>query len=285
MQPGPDPIAAPLREAPVDRRPGRPEHRWQLPPGAPRRRHEDDRGQAFAVTRPPPAATLRAYDLPQRNHPPKQPPQLLRHQPLPQIRHALLNEGPRHQKRRLRQLVRRAEGRDAEPSACVLDAQSVKTSANVPATGQGIDAGKKIAGRKRHIGVDTLGLLLAVWVTAASLSDNAGGIHLLSRIAQTHPRIAKAWADSGYRTKVIDHGATLGIDVEVVQRAPDTKGFTVIPRRWVVERTFGWLMHHRRLARDYETHPHRSEAMIHLAMIDLISRRLTRESTPNWRDT
>ncbi len=86
----------------------------------------------------------------------------------------------------LRRLVREAAGRDAEPSACVLDAQSVKTSANVPAAGQGIDAGKKIAGRKRHIGVDTLGLLLAVWVTAASVSDNVGGIHLLSHIAQAH---------------------------------------------------------------------------------------------------
>ncbi len=137
----------------------------------------------------------------------------------------------------------------------MLDAQSVKTSANVPAAGQGIDAGKKIAGRKRHIGVDTLGLLLAVWVTAASVSDNAGGIHLLSHIAKAHPRITKAWADTGYRTKAIDHG------------------------------TFGWLMNHRRLARDYETHPHRSEAMIRLAMIDLMSRRLTRESTPNWKDS
>lgn len=76
----------------------------------------------------------------------------------------------------LRQLVRMAEGWDTEPSACVLDARSVKTSANAPAVGQGIDAGKKIAGRRRHIGVDTLGLLLAVWVTAASVSDNAGGI-------------------------------------------------------------------------------------------------------------
>ncbi len=97
--------------------------------------------------------------------------------------------------------------------------------------------------------------------------------------------MTKAWADTGYRTKVIDHGARLGIDVEVVQRDPGAKGFKVIPRRWVVERTFGWLMHHRRLARDYETHPHRSEAIIHVAMIDLISRRLTSESTPNWRDT
>ncbi|MGW0902949.1 IS5 family transposase [Streptomyces sp. NPDC002853] len=184
----------------------------------------------------------------------------------------------------LRRLDREAEGRDAEPTACVLDTQSVKTSANVPAAGQGIDAGKKIAGRKRHIGVDTLGLLLAVWVTAASVSDNVGGMHLMSHIAATHPRVTKAWA--GYRTKAIDHGARLGIDVEVIQRAPRIQGFKVIPRRWVVERTFGWLMYHRRLARDYETHPpNRSEAIIHVAMIDLISRRLTRESTPNWRYT
>ncbi len=153
------------------------------------------------------------------------------------------------------------------------------------ATGQGIDAGKKIAGRKRHLGVDTLGLLPAVWVTAASVSDNVGGIHLLSRIAAAHPQVRKAWTDTGYRTKAIEHGARLGIDVEAVHRNPTTKGFKVIPRRWIVERTFGWLMHHRRLARDYETHPHRSEAMIRLAMIDVISRRLTRESTLNWRDT
>ncbi|MER5935547.1 transposase [Streptomyces sp. NPDC002054] len=74
-------------------------------------------------------------------------------------------------------------------------------------------------------------------------------------------------------------------DVEVTRRDPGEKGFKVIPRRWVVERTFGWLMNHRRLARDYETHPHRSEAMIRLAVIDLMSRRLTRESTPNWKDS
>ncbi|MFE8968269.1 IS5 family transposase [Streptomyces albogriseolus] len=184
----------------------------------------------------------------------------------------------------LRRLVREAEGRDAEPTACILDAQSIKTSANVPAAGQGIDAGKKIAGRKRHIGVDTLGLLLAVLVTAASVSDNAGGIHVLSNIASDHPRITKAWVDTGYRTEVVERGATLGIDVEVTRHDPAQKGFKVIPRRWVVERTFGWLMRHRRLARDYETHPHRSEAMIQVAMVDLISRRLTRESTPNWRD-
>jgi len=185
----------------------------------------------------------------------------------------------------LRSLVREHGGRDPEPSACVLDAQSVKTSANVPAAGQGIDAGKKIAGRKRHIAVDTLGLLLAVHVTAASVSDNAGGIHLLSRIAVTCSRVTKAWADTGYRTRVVEHGARLGINVDVVRRDPAQKGFKVLPRRWIVERTFGWLMQHRRLARDYETHPHRSEAMIQLAMINLMTRRLTHENTPNWRGT
>ncbi|MZE55275.1 transposase, partial [Streptomyces sp. SID5770] len=118
---------------------------------------------------------------------------------------------------------------------------------------------------------DTLGLVLAVLVTAASISDNTGGIQVLSQISRAHPRVTKAWADTGYRTKVIDHDARLGIDVEVLRRDPAEKGFKAIPRRWVVERAFGWLMHHRRLARDYETHPHRSEAMIKLAMIDLIS--------------
>lgn len=124
---------------------------------------------------------------------------------------------------------------------------------------------------------------MAILVTAASVSDNAGSIHLLSNIAEGHPRVTKAWADTGYRTKVIDHGATLGIDVEVTRREPAQKGFKVIPRRWAVERTFGWLMHHRRLARDYETH--RSEAMIKVAMVDLMSQRLTHESTPNRRDS
>ncbi|MFF3616773.1 IS5 family transposase [Streptomyces sp. NPDC002580] len=184
----------------------------------------------------------------------------------------------------LRQLVRQAEGRSIEPSACVLDAQSVKTSANVPAAGWGIDAGKKIAGRKRHLGVDALGLLLAVRVTAASVFGNVGGIHPLSRIATSNPQVRKAWTDTGHRTGAIDHGARPGIDVEAVRRDPAVKGSKVIPRRRVVERTFGWLTHHRRPARDHETRPHRSEAMIRTAMIDLISRRLIRESALSWRD-
>jgi transposase len=96
-----------------------------------------------------------------------------------------------------------------------------------------------------------------------------------ARIATAHPHITKAWVDAGYRTTAIDHGARLGVDVHPVHRPPGTRGFTFIPRRWTIERSIGWLMHHRRLARDYETHPHRSEAVIHLAMIDLMARTYT----------
>ncbi|MGW9175602.1 IS5 family transposase [Streptomyces decoyicus] len=184
----------------------------------------------------------------------------------------------------LRELVRQQEGKSPEPSACVIDAQSVKTSTSVPAKSQGIDAGKKIVGRKRSIVTDTLGLLLAVLVTAAGVQDSAAGQTLLDQTAADHPGLRKVWVDGGYRKHFIEHAATIGIDLEIVQRTPGAKGFTPIPKRWAVEGTYGWLMLHRRLARDYETHPHRSEAMIHLAMTDLMARRLTGENTISWRD-
>ncbi|MER5466738.1 IS5 family transposase [Streptomyces sp. NPDC002668] len=181
----------------------------------------------------------------------------------------------------LRELVRRKEGRNTKPSACVIDAQSVKTSTSVPAASQGIDAGKKIVGRKRSIVTDTLGLLLAVLVTAAGVPDSVAGTRLLDQAAATHPTIRKAWVDGGYRKHFVEHAAALGIDMEITQRAPGTRGFTPIPKRWAVERTYGWLMLNRRLA---ETLPARSEAMIHLAMTDLMARRLTGEATVSWRD-
>ncbi|MBD2835229.1 IS5 family transposase [Streptomyces pratensis] len=183
----------------------------------------------------------------------------------------------------LRRQVRRQEGRDDEPTACVIASQSIKTSTNVPATGQGIDAGKKIVGRKRSIVIDTVGLLLGVLVTAASVQDSTAGRTLIERIAAEHPTIRKTWVDGGYRQHLVEHAATLGIDMHIVRRDTATRGFTVLPRRWTVERTLGWLMNHRRLARDYEAHPHRSEAMIHVAMINLMTRRLSAESTPTWR--
>jgi transposase len=186
---------------------------------------------------------------------------------------------------RLRGQLRVGAGRAELPTAAVIDSQSVKAADTVGAATSGFDGGKKIKGRKRHVAVDSNGWLLAVLVTAASVQDGPAGLQLLAKTAAAHPAISKAWADSAYRNAVIEHAATLGIDVEVVRRDPATRGFTALPRRWAVERTFGWLMHHRRLARDYEALPARSEAMIHLAMIDLMARRCTGESTPTWRGT
>ncbi|MGW6290307.1 IS5 family transposase [Streptomyces sp. NPDC055107] len=183
----------------------------------------------------------------------------------------------------LRRRVREDEGRSPEPTGFVIDAQSVKTSTNVPAREQGADVGKRIVGRKRSIIIDTTGLMLTVLVTAASIQDSVAGERLLDRLAADHPGLRKGWADRGYREYLVDHAARLGIDLEVVRRTPGTKGFKVLPRRWVVERTLGWLMHHRRLARDYEVLPTRSTAMIYIAMIALMTRRITHESTPTWR--
>jgi transposase len=136
-------------------------------------------------------------------------------------------------------LTRTKAGRATQPSACVIDTQSVKTSTNAPAATQGIDAGKKIVGRKRGIVTDTLGLLLAVIVTAASTSDNTIGINLLEQAKATHPALSKTWVDAGFKNRMIEHGATLGIDVEVVTKDPQVRGFSVVKRRWVVERNLG----------------------------------------------
>lgn len=184
----------------------------------------------------------------------------------------------------LRTKVRVHKGRAAEPTAAIIDSQSTKTSGNVPESDQGVDMGKRIKGRKRHIAVDTLGLLLVVLITAASIQDSAGGKMVLDHLSAAHPTVTKSWVDGGYNSGVVTHGAAKGIDVEVVRRDPETKGFKILPRRWVVERTLGWLILHRRLVRDYETLPERSQAMIHWAMIDNMSRTLTAENTQTWHD-
>jgi transposase len=180
---------------------------------------------------------------------------------------------------RVRTAARRAE----QPSAVAVDAQSVKTSGNVAESSQGIDAGKKTKGRKRHIAVDTLGLLLVVLVTAASVHDTVGGRVVLDELAVRYPRVVKAWVDGAYQRSAVRQGATHGIAVEVVSREPGRKGFTPLPMRWAAERTFGWLMLHRRLVRDYETLPERSRTMIFWSMLDNMTRRLTGESTQTWR--
>jgi transposase len=179
---------------------------------------------------------------------------------------------------RLRERVRQAAGRDREPTAGIIDAQSVKGAASVPAATRGFDGGKKVNGRKRHIVVDTLGLLLTVMVTAASVTDREAARTLLPRLRQRHWRIARVWADGGYTGPLVDFAhKVLQVALTVVKRSDDTSGFTVLPKRWLVERTFAWLMRSRRLARDYERRTDSAEAMIRWSMTMVMSRRLARQ--------
>lgn len=182
----------------------------------------------------------------------------------------------------LRGQVRIAAGRDPAPSAAVLDAQSIKSSEGGEA--RGFDAGKRTTGRKRHLVVDTLGLILVVMVTSASVQDRPGGRAILARLAAAFPSVALVWADGGYANSI--DSSLLGwaleklrLVIEIVRRSDDVKGFQVLPRRWVVERTFGWLVRSRRLARDYERLTANSEAMIKIAMIRLMAARLAGETT------
>jgi transposase len=184
----------------------------------------------------------------------------------------------------LRWQVRESRGRHEDPSAVVLDTQTVRASVNAPKDTTGLDPGKKSPGRKRGIATDVLGLLIAVVVVAANVHDNAIGTALLDKIAASAPTVTKAWVDAGFKNTVIEHGAALGIDVEVVQRDPQVKGFAPVPKRWVVEQTLGTLMLHRRLVRDYETLPASSASVIYWSMTDLMTRRLTSTATPTWRD-
>jgi putative transposase len=142
---------------------------------------------------------------------------------------------------------------------------------------RGYDAGKKIKGRKRHILVDTLGLLLGVVVTPASCPERDGAQQVLERVGGWFTRLRKLWVDGGYSGDnfaqwVRDHWPKL--EVEVVKRSDKVSGFAVLPRRWVVERTFGWLMRHRRLVRDYERTEASARSWVHLAMIRIQLRRL-----------
>ncbi|MEU2630876.1 IS5 family transposase [Kitasatospora sp. NPDC007106] len=180
---------------------------------------------------------------------------------------------------RLRDRVREAAGRDREPTAGIIDAQSVKGASSVPAASRGFDGGKNVNGRKRHIIVDTLGLLLTVMVTAASVTDREAAETLLERLRRRHRRITLVWADGGYTGRLVDLARdVLRVALTVIKRSGNTSGFTVLPKRWLVERTFAWLMRSRRLARDYETRTDSSEAMIRWSMSMVMSRRLARRA-------
>jgi transposase len=176
----------------------------------------------------------------------------------------------------LRRRVRRRAGRDPEPSAAIIDSQSVKGADTVGSDGRGYDAGKKINGRKRFVATDTLGLLLAVMVRPAGVQDRAGATTLLLGLYLTGS-CRVVFADQGFAGRLVAWARELlGIIVYIVAKPAGQRGFQVHPQRWVVERTLAWLMMHRRLVRDYERRPPTSEEMIRWAMISTLLRRVTR---------
>lgn len=167
---------------------------------------------------------------------------------------------------------RERAGREASPSAGVLDSQSVKAPA---AKERGFDGGKKITGRKRHIAVDTDGRLPMVNLTPADISDSAGAQKILDAMRARWPWMKHLFADSAYdRTKLMDKAAYLDFTVAIIRRLDAEPGFAALPRRRVVERTFAWMTRWRRLVRDYQRRIDVSKGMIHLAMASLLLRRV-----------
>jgi transposase len=172
---------------------------------------------------------------------------------------------------RLRGRLRARQGRKPEPSACIVDSQIVKCADTVGKATRGYHGGKKITGRGRHLAVDCEGWLLALVVTAASVSDKAGAKLLIIKLFNAFSTLRIMWADSGYEGAPLARWAKAiaAITVEVVRRtAPHS--FQVLRRRWVVERTFGWLMRYRRLVRDYERRTDHHEAMVYWATVFIL---------------
>jgi transposase len=188
----------------------------------------------------------------------------------------------------LRARLRLGAGRAEVPTAAVIDSQSVKAADTVGAATSGFDGGKKIKGRKRHLAVDVNGWLLAVLVTAASVQDRDGGHRLLALLRERFSTITLVWADGGYTGRLVTWAsAVLRLDLTVVKRSDAIGGFVVLPRRGVVERTFGWLSRHRRLVRDYERLPEHHEAMLWWATTMIMTRQLVQQTTdqpatPRW---
>ncbi len=173
---------------------------------------------------------------------------------------------------KLRQKIRLLAGKQANPSAAIIDSQSVKTDDQAQL--KGYDAGKKVKGRKRHILVDTLGLLLKAKVLSADIQERDGAKMLFSEIKEQMPRLRLIWADGGYRGKLIVWVAVQCLWIlEIVKRNDREKVFKVLPKRWIVERTFSWLNRNRRLSKDYERKPTSAEAWIYLSMSILMLKR------------
>lgn len=175
---------------------------------------------------------------------------------------------------RLRTNIRVQAGRNPHPSAGIIDSQSVKIVANIGFSG--FDGAKKVNGRKRHIVTDTLGLLLSVVVHEASLSDRESASMVLTHVHAKFKRIKTIFADQGYTGKLIEIVKTkLQITLEIIKRT-EVRSFHILPRRWVVERTFGWFGFYRRLAKDYERYPTHSEAFVYIAMSTIMLNRLAK---------
>jgi len=180
----------------------------------------------------------------------------------------------------LRTNIRLAAGRNPAPSAAIIDSQSVRAADTVPRASRGFDAAKKVNGRKRHLAVDTLGLLLAIVVTAASVQDRDGALPLLWRLRLGGRGIGLVWADAAYQGRLVGWAAAaLRLRVQLVRRRL-AHAFEVLPRRWVIERTFAWLSRYRRTVRDYERLPTHHQAMVQWAMITIMTRRLARRQRP-----
>jgi len=181
---------------------------------------------------------------------------------------------------RLRGRLRTGLGREVQPSAAIVDSQTVKAADTVGAGSRGFDSGKHINGRKRHLAVDVEGFLLAVVVTAADIGDRMGAKLLVIALLNICTRLKLIWVDSGYDGAPLAGWvqAVARISLQVIKRT-ELHTFRVVPRRWVVERSFGWLLRYRRLVRDYERRPEHHEAMVYWATVMIMTRRLARRST------